>query len=277
MNQWILLFLLFLIYSFLGWLCESIYCSIPAKRFINRGFLNGPICPVYGVGGVIIVLLLEPFQNNLLLLYCFGVLITSIVEYITGFLLETIFHTRWWDYSNRRFQIHGRVCLRNSLLFGVMAVILMKCIHPPLLRLLETIPSALLPWIGGAAFICLAADTVISARAALQLSGKLQELETVLEELRIKSEEKRKAGLASLQKTLSSSHEELIHRLKEQQADIEKNLHLLHRRLLNAFPSMNSPKYRDAFLHLREAIEERRNFLSQKRQNRKSKSKKEQK
>lgn len=84
MNQWILLFLLFLIYSFLGWLCESIYCSIPAKRFINRGFLNGPICPVYGVGGVIIVLLLEPFQNNLLLLYCFGVLITSIVEYITA-------------------------------------------------------------------------------------------------------------------------------------------------------------------------------------------------
>ena len=227
LDRWILLFLLFLIYGFLGWLCESIYCSIPAKRLINRGFLTGPICPVYGVGGVLIILLLTPFEDNLFLLYFFGVLITSMVEYITGWLLEAVFHTRWWDYSNRRFQIQGRVCLRNSLLFGLMAVFLMRCIHPPVLRLLESIPEALLPWIAAVGLLCLGADTFLSIRTALQLSGKLQELESILEELRNRSEERRKAGLASLQQSLATSQEEFRSHLKERQKEIEKGLQLL--------------------------------------------------
>ncbi len=259
LDRWILLFLLFLIYGFLGWLCESIYCSIPAKRLINRGFLTGPICPVYGVGGVLIILLLTPFEDNLFLLYFFGVLITSIVEYITGWLLEAVFHTRWWDYSNRRFQIQGRVCLRNSLLFGLMAVFLMRCIHPPVLRLLESIPEALLPWIAAVGLLCLGADTFLSIRTALQLSGKLQELESILEELRNRSEERRKAGLASLQQSLATSQEEFRSHLKERQKEIEKGLQLLQKRLLHAFPSMDSRKYQRALLRLRKAAEERRN------------------
>lgn len=270
MDRWILLFLLFLIYSFLGWLCESIYCSIPAKRFINRGFLTGPVCPVYGVGGILTVLLLTPFQNRLPLLYLSGVLVTSAVEYATGFLLETVFHTRWWDYSNRRFQIRGRVCLRNSLLFGLMAVVLMKWIHPLLLRLLEAVPKAFLPWIAGAALLCFAADTAASVRAALQLSGKLRELESVLKEIRAKSEEWRRAGLTSLQRAFSSSHEELLRRLQERQSGIEKSLRLLHRRLLGAFPSMDSQKYRAALQRLRAAAEERRCARRQKRAAKKS-------
>ena len=82
----------FALYSLLGWACESTYCSIPAKRFINRGFLNGPFCPVYGVGALLVIFLLRPFTQNLLVLFVFGVLVTSVLEYITGFLLEKLFH-----------------------------------------------------------------------------------------------------------------------------------------------------------------------------------------
>ena len=135
----------------------------------------------------------------------------------------------------------------------------MRCIHPPVLRLLESIPEALLPWIAAVGLLCLGADTFLSIRTALQLSGKLQELESILEELRNRSEERRKAGLASLQQSLATSQEEFRSHLKERQKEIEKGLQLLQKRLLHAFPSMDSRKYQRALLRLRKAAEERRN------------------
>ena len=131
------LFLTFCLYSFLGWVCESIYCSIGERKLINRGFLNGPVCPVYGFGAVIVVKLLTPFENNLVLLFLTGMAATSVLEYITGFLLETLFHTKWWDYSGRKCNIHGRVCLRNSLLFGGLSVIAMKLVNPVVAGLVD--------------------------------------------------------------------------------------------------------------------------------------------
>ena len=135
----------FALYSLLGWACESTYCSIPAKRFINRGFLNGPFCPVYGVGALLVIFLLRPFTQNLLVLFVFGVLVTSVLEYITGFLLEKLFHTTWWDYSKRKFNIKGRVCLRNSLLFGILSVLLLHFINPFVEKLEAWIPEWALP------------------------------------------------------------------------------------------------------------------------------------
>ena len=124
------LFLAFLTYSFLGWVCETVYCSIGQRKFVNRGFLNGPLCPVYGFGAMAVLFFLRPVRENLLVLYLSGVLVTSVIEYITGFLLEKLFATKWWDYSTYRFNIHGRVCLRNSLMFGVLSVIAARVIDP---------------------------------------------------------------------------------------------------------------------------------------------------
>ena len=97
----------FFIYSFLGWVCESTYCSLGERRWINRGFLAGPVCPVYGFGAVIVVTLLTPFAYSIPLLFLTGMAATSALEYLTGFLLETLFHTKWWDYSKRRFNIRA--------------------------------------------------------------------------------------------------------------------------------------------------------------------------
>ena len=130
-----ILFLLFLIYSAVGWLCESVYCSVPARKFINRGFLNGPLCPIYGVGALLADALLTPVAWSLPLLFLGGAIVTSVLEYFTGWLLETLFHAKWWDYSNKKWNLHGRVCLRNSILFGLMCVILLRVLHPLLLGL----------------------------------------------------------------------------------------------------------------------------------------------
>lgn len=122
--------LYFFIYSFLGWVCECIYCGIGARRFINRGFLEGPYCPIYGWGALIVLYALEPFKNNLVLLFFAGMILTSLLEYATSVVMEKMFHSTWWDYSNRRFNLNGRICLRNSVMFGVMGVVVVRIIHP---------------------------------------------------------------------------------------------------------------------------------------------------
>lgn len=133
----------FIIYSSGGWLCECIYCGIPAKRFINRGFLWGPYCPIYGCGALLVLWFLTPFVDQPILIFLFGMLVTSLLEYVTSWGMECLFHTTWWDYSNRLFHINGRVCLRNSLLFGVMALIVMYWLHPIICTLIQAIPMVL--------------------------------------------------------------------------------------------------------------------------------------
>ena len=232
----------FALYSLLGWACESTYCSIPAKRFINRGFLNGPFCPVYGVGALLVIFLLRPFTQNLLVLFVFGVLVTSVLEYITGFLLEKLFHTTWWDYSKRKFNIKGRVCLRNSLLFGVLSVLLLHFINPFLFYFIT--------------------DSVITVRSILAMNGKLDELEKVLEEIKNKGEENRERLQQSFESKVNATREAVlelqaasVERLQERMETISKGLNSgAQRRLLKAFPGMKAGTRRASILHMKETV-----------------------
>ena len=124
MPYWAEWILLFTIYSLLGWVCESTYCSILAKKLITRGFLNGPFCPIYGVGALLIVKLLSPFSDNLVILFFASLLLTSLLEYLTGFAMEKLFHAKWWDYSGWFLNFKGRVCFWGALGFGAMSVLL---------------------------------------------------------------------------------------------------------------------------------------------------------
>ena len=209
----------FALYSLLGWACESTYCSIPAKRFINRGFLNGPFCPVYGVGALLVIFLLRPFTQNLLVLFVFGVLVTSVLEYITGFLLEKLFHTTWWDYSKRKFNIKGRVCLRNSLLFGVLSVLLLHFINPFVEKLEAWIPEWALPAIAFVFLFYFITDSVITVRSILAMNGKLDELEKVLEEIKNKGEENRERLQQSFESKVNATREAV---LELQAASVER-------------------------------------------------------
>ena len=133
----------FIFYSIAGWCIEVIYHAVTTGKFINRGFLNGPVCPIYGCGATIVILALTPLQDNLLLLYAGSVILTSALEFITGFILEKIFHQRWWDYTDEHFNIMGYVCLRFSLMWGFGCVFVMKLIQPAVILTVEKIPELL--------------------------------------------------------------------------------------------------------------------------------------
>ncbi len=121
---------LFFIYAFLGWCCEIGYCGLKEGHFVNRGFLNGPWCPIYGCGGVLIVLCLTPISNNMFFLFFGSLAICSAIEFLTGFVLEKIYRARWWDYSDKKFNIMGYICLEFSIIWGFFGIFLMKLIHP---------------------------------------------------------------------------------------------------------------------------------------------------
>lgn len=131
---------LFFIYAFLGWCTEVSYAAIKTGRFVNRGFLNGPVCPVYGFGAVIVLWVLEPLKENFLLLFLGSVVLTSLLEWLTGFVLERMFHQRWWDYSQEPFNLSGYICLRFSIAWGIACLFVVRLLHPSVLWCVRSVP-----------------------------------------------------------------------------------------------------------------------------------------
>ena len=208
MQTFVTLTLFFSVYSMIGWLCESIYCSIPKRRWINRGFLNGPFCPVYGFGALLILAALSPllgafeFPLELIVLFFAAVLLTSVLEYATSVLLEKLFHTSWWDYSNHKYQIHGRVCLVNSLLFGVMSTLVLEVLHPLISSLLIAIPRIVSFPLAGGLFVYFILDGTVTTIGILRMNGKLAQLQTILDEIRERTAAVAETNLAGLEHSL---------------------------------------------------------------------------
>ncbi len=131
-------FILFWLYAFLGFLLEVIVTYIRERKLVNRGFLLGPYCPIYGTGGIIL-LTLNNYQNRPILIFLVSIVICSFIEYVTSYLLELIYKVRWWDYSNRFFNVNGRICLTNSIAFGILGILLVCYLNPWFLNLLSKI------------------------------------------------------------------------------------------------------------------------------------------
>ena len=136
-----IVFLLFLFYSIIGWIVEVVDQFLHKGRLINRGFLIGPYCPIHGIGALLMLVLLRNISDSYLILFINAIVICSILEYITGFILEKVFKARWWDYSDYKFNLNGRICLQNSILFGVAGLIIVKLIEPRIYTLLTSIPA----------------------------------------------------------------------------------------------------------------------------------------
>lgn len=149
------------IYSLFGWCYETIVCSLQAGELVKRGFLFGPYLPIYGFGALLIILCLHKCMNKANL-FLSGMLVTTALEYATSWVLEMLFHRRWWDYSNYTLQLNGRVCLLASLLFGVLGVLLVKYIHPRLKRRTDQIPMKIRIVCASLLFIGMSTDFVFS-------------------------------------------------------------------------------------------------------------------
>ena len=202
---------LFFIYSFAGWLMESISDSIKKKKLVNRGFLIGPYCPIYGYGAILITILLRKYIYDPWVLFVMAILVCGTLEYLTSFFMEKIFKARWWDYSQRKFNLNGRVCFGTIIPFGILGLFIMYVSNPFLLEKLELIPEVWLNWIFGILFTIYIVDNIVSTFIIRYV---------------------KKAELIA-GKDLDNT-EEMTTKVKE----ILENKSVLHRRLVKAYPTL---------------------------------------
>ena len=180
---------IFIIYAFIGWCTEVSYAALDRGIFVNRGFLNGPYCPIYGCGVVIVVAALTPLKDNLLILFAGSFLLTSILEYITGFILEKVFHNKWWDYSNKPFNLHGYVCLKFSIYWGLACTFIMDVIHPIIYKGITMIPHIL-----GVVLLCIimsafAVDCGVTVTTILKFNKRLKVMDEMAAKIHKLSDE----------------------------------------------------------------------------------------
>ena len=261
------LFWYFVIYSVLGWCVEVVFCSVTTGHWVNRGFLNGPVCPIYGFGMCIVLLCLTPLQNSLFLLFIGSFVLTSALELVTGFVLKTIFPTTWWDYSDQPFNLGGYVCLKFSLAWGLGGCAAVRMLHPPIATLVAITPRRLGLVVAGLAAILLLTDFIVTLTTLLGLRRDLRELEAVAAALHKSSEaiscNLGQAALAA-DSVLTSQRTELEARIPalEARRDLLRARLLDTRllgagRLMKAFPRVHAVRHPETLAQLKAELREK--------------------
>lgn len=250
---------IFIIYAFLGWCSEVAFAAVNKGKFVNRGFLNGPVCPIYGVGMLIVVLCLWNLRDRPLLLFLGSALLTTALEFVTGFVLERFFHDKWWDYSDMPFNIKGYVCLKFTILWGLAASFIIGAIHRFIYMLIEKTPFVLgviLLAVFSAAFI---ADFTVTLTALVKLPKKLKAMAEAERALRavsdkigenisdttIAAKEKGEALAEENKPRLQELKAEYEKKKKEFSAMLERNF--VQRRIFKAFPNLKNGRYKAIF------------------------------
>jgi uncharacterized membrane protein len=171
-----ILFILFIIYSFLGWAFETILCSVDQKRIVDRGFLIGPICPIYGVASIIGIFLLKSYFEDPLILFILSAILATFIEYITSYLLEKLFKIRWWDYTNEPFNLNGRIVLHNSIIFGLIGLSIVYTLNPIIVNLLTDFSVNILTLISLIFLVLFVIDLIITSNVLLSIRQDTKEM-----------------------------------------------------------------------------------------------------
>lgn len=216
-------FLIFFIYSVLGWIMESTYVSIGQKKFVNRGFLIGPYCPIYGYGALIMIIYLEQYKDNILTVFILGIAICSFLEYITSYLMEKIFKARWWDYSDKKFNLNGRVCGKNALLFGIGGLIVIYLVHPIIETLISKLNNYLILILSIIFFVIYIIDTIVSFNIVNKLKKNLSNVE--------------------VRKDSTQELKNLVSEIINNNLNNKTNINIFQKRIINAFPDFDIKKF----------------------------------
>lgn len=224
-------FFLFLIYAVMGWLIEVIGEIIRNKKFVNRGFMIGPYCPIYGVGGILITIFLRDYVNNPFVLFCVAIVICGVLEYLTSYIMEKVFKARWWDYSKKKFNINGRVCLETIIPFGLLGCFIMYVSNPFLENLLKKVPENVLNILF---YICISIYLLDFIISLFVISGLRETVKAVNKD------------------NPYDNTEEITKQVKE----ILRNKGILDRRLINAFPKVSIEKVKQKIKEKTEQVKE---------------------
>lgn len=231
-------FILFIAYSFLGWLLEVVGKLIEQKKFINRGFLIGPYCPIYGTGALLITFLLKKYTNDPITLFIMAILVCGTLEYLTSYLMEKIFHARWWDYSQRKLNINGRVCLNTIIPFGFLGMFIIYVSNPFLLEKIEMLPDIALNILFCTLLVLYLVDNIVSTNVISYVGKTTKEFGENLD-----------------------NTEEITKKVKE--ALLGKSR--LYRRLLQAYPKLQSikVKMKEQSEKIKRQVEEQKNEIKE--------------
>lgn len=232
-------FLWLMIYSVIGWVYESTICSIGQRKLINRGFLNGPYCPIYGTGAVLVLLVLGRIQNPVLLFFA-GAVLTCSLEYLTSWLMEKLFHARWWDYSHYRFNIQGRICLLGAIVFGFGGVLIIDVVQPQVERLTAMIPLLAVHVICAVAAIVVIIDTIVTVVGIVGLSERLAKFSEAVQERAEKAGDSWQWGKEEFREKMHDLSESSQERVANMRQLVSSALNWQQRRMIRSFPRMRS-------------------------------------
>lgn len=251
---------IFLIYAFLGWCAEVAFAAVHKGIFINRGFLNGPVCPIYGVGMLVVVTLLWGLRSNLILLFLGSAGLTTVLEYATGWILEKFFHDKWWDYSDKPFNVKGYICLEFTILWGLAAAFIVGAVHPFVFILIKKTPFVLGVILMAVFLAAFVTDLVITVTALAKLPKKLNamlEAEKALKAISDKIGENisetainAKAKGDELVEENRPKIEELKAEYEQKAAEYKRQFEsrgFVHKRIFKAFPNLKSGRYKAVF------------------------------
>ena len=229
-------FLYFILYSIVGWCIEMIYCRICQGKWVDRGFLFGPYCPIYGFGAIILILSLQPFSANPILLFILSLILTTTLEYVTSYIMEKLFNAKWWDYSHLPFNINGRVCLLNSIYWGFLSVFFLEIWNPLVETQLTKIPNDIILYIDIILVAYIVVDMILSSIKASNLSKRIKKLIQLGENLKEKLEELKKTSSEKQKVALQKIIDDLKLRQRVIRLKVDKQVHNLKK----AFPSVQS-------------------------------------
>ncbi len=277
--QWLFFFYF---YCFFGWCFESAYVSIKKRKPVNRGFMRGPFLPLYGTGGIMMLLVSMPFQDNVVLVYIAGCVGATVLEYVTGVVMEALFKVRYWDYSKNKFNFQGHICLGSSLAWGFLTVFMTEWLHKPVERFVLSIPEGVLTVVTLILTAGIWADFALSFKAALDLQDVLVKMEKAKEEMQ-RIQKRLDVLIALTNEDITNRRDELtesvlqkkeewsenikaeLGELKEKYGKIVENREhistlrdFFQRDLIRSNPSMSSVHFKEALEELKKRVDERK-------------------
>lgn len=251
MVDWLLFFY---IYCFLGWVWESCYVSFMNKKWVNRGFMHGPFLPIYGFGAITILVMTIPVQKNFVLIFLFGMIGATILEYVTGVVMEKLFHVRYWDYSSQPLNLNGHICLLSSLAWGGFSILMVRFIHHPFEMLVMKLPINIAEIIAFVTSIIVAVDFTQSFNEAMDLKELLENLTESNEEIR-----RLKKRIEVIIAVADNERKELVQKASDHKNAIEEKLGSVVKATKGATAKRNLAKSREEKTHLLNSLSERLN------------------
>ena len=261
----------FMIYSFVGWVIEVAYHAVTMGKVVNRGFLNGPICPVYGVGVSLVLVVMQGLarQNietsNPLVLFAVGIVLATLAELVAGFLLDKLFHARWWDYSNEKFNLNGYICLSFSIVWGLAIAFVLRVVQPVVAGLVAKIPPVAGYIILAVLYIVFVIDIILTTLSVLKFNKQLEQMSDLRNAI-LKVSDGMSEVIASGTIRTVSKLDESKEKVEERRAELEIKLEALRKdmtlhafygrgRILKAFPHLKHRQYGEIYEWLKSRLD----------------------